>query len=151
MDNSAAAAAAATTASRPRQCGTKACQCTIGTVLVLPVRACIAWTGFHPLCCVPAFLCKHVRLSCVFYNKLTYRVQSRCFATHNAQNMIEILIYFSNKIYGSNFIKQLALRNCCSLKLSKCWLQFKKKIIVSFVIIFGTLSFLILATMIAGL
>jgi len=37
---------------------------------------------------------------------------------------------------------QTALGNCYGLKLPKCWLQFKiKNFIVSFIIIFVTLSF----------
>jgi len=36
---------------------------------------------------------------------------------------------------------QTALGNCYGLKLTKCWLQFKKKFIVSLIIIFATLSF----------
>jgi len=35
---------------------------------------------------------------------------------------------------------QTALGNCYGLKLAKCWLQFKRKLIVSFIIIFGRLS-----------
>jgi len=52
---------------------------------------------------------------------------------------INIYIFFSNKIYGSNFIKQHS--ETYGLKLSKCWLQFKNIFIVSFIITFGTLSF----------
>jgi len=44
---------------------------------------------------------------------------------------VKILIYFSNKIYGSNFISTPKL----------LWFETTKKIIVSFVIIFGTFSF----------
>jgi len=51
----------------------------------------------------------------------------------------EILIYFSNKIHGNNFIKQHSETD--GLKLPKRILQFKKKIIVPFIIVFGTLSF----------
>jgi len=49
-------------------------------------------------------------------------------------------IYFSNKTYRSKFY-QAALGNCYGLKLAKCWLQLKKKILTSFIVIFGTLSF----------
>ena len=75
--------------------------------------------------------------------------------------------FFSNKTHGSNFIKQhsettrydtrcyfdvrakadmnqlnLPHGNCCGWKLPECLKRFKKKhIFVSFVIIFGTLSF----------
>jgi len=42
----------------------------------------------------------------------------------------KILIYFWNKIYGIDFIRnrfyQTALGNLYGLKLPKCWLQFKK-------------------------
>ena len=48
-----------------------------------------------------------------------------------------INIFFSNKTYGSNFIKE----HSGGLKLPKCWSQFKKTITVSFIVIFGTLSF----------
>ena len=49
---------------------------------------------------------------------------------------------FSNKIYGSKFLKT-ALGNCYGLKLPKCWLQFQKNInLLRYIfIIFGTLSF----------
>jgi len=46
---------------------------------------------------------------------------------------------FSNKTYGSHFIKT-AIGNRYGLKLPKCWLPFKKNY-CSFITIFGTLSF----------
>jgi len=100
---------------------------------------------------------------------------AQCRFPRLAISTAEILIYFSSKIYGSNFIKQHSetviylficyarrqhnitsplqtqkklktnihkiRHNGYGLKLPKCWLQFKKKNIVSFVIIFGILSF----------
>jgi len=57
----------------------------------------------------------------------------------------KILIYFSNKIYGSNFF-QTALKNGYGLKLPNADRSLRKKIIVSFIIIFGTLSFPMTAT-----
>jgi len=56
-----------------------------------------------------------------------------------ANSNAKILIHFSNKIRGSNFINNTG--NCYGRKLPKCWLQFKGKITVSFIIILGTLSF----------
>ena len=41
---------------------------------------------------------------------------------------------------------QTALGNCYGLKLPKCSLQFKKKFVVLFIIIFGTISFPVSAT-----
>ena len=56
-----------------------------------------------------------------------------------------MLIYYSNKIHGSNFVKQhsetVMVRNYQNVDCT-----FRKKIIVSFIIIFGTLSFAVLAS-----
>ena len=41
-------------------------------VIVLCARVCIAWTVFSSIMLCDCYLCKHVRLSCVFYNKPTY-------------------------------------------------------------------------------
>jgi len=41
-------------------------------VFALRVRVCIVWTVFIDNVVRAAFSCKHVRLSYVFYNKLTY-------------------------------------------------------------------------------
>jgi len=41
---------------------------------------------------------------------------------------------------------QTALGNCYGLKLPKCSLQLKKKFVVLFIIIFGTISFPVSAT-----
>ena len=52
----------------------------------------------------------------------------------------KILIYFSNKIYGSNFIKQHSETVIVwNYQNANCGLR--KNVIVSFIIIFGTLSF----------
>jgi len=51
----------------------------------------------------------------------------------------KILIHFSNKIYGSNFTKQHSETvMVCNYQNADCSLR--KKIIASFIIIFGTLS-----------
>jgi len=47
---------------------------------------------------------------------------------------------FPSKMYGSDFC-QTALGNCYGLKLQKMLIAVKNKFIVSFIIIFGTLSF----------
>jgi len=57
-----------------------------------------------------------------------------------------MLIYYSNKIHGSNFVKQhsetVVVRNYQNVDFS-----LREKIIVSFIIIFfGTLSFAVLAS-----
>jgi len=55
-----------------------------------------------------------------------------CFLTHS--------VYFKKNTRKQFY--QTALGHCCGLKLPKFWLQFKEnKFTVSFVIIFGTLSF----------
>ena len=58
---------------------------------------------------------------------------------HNAK----IQLYFSNNIYGSNFIKQHSetVMVCGSFQNADCSL--KNTFIVSFIIFFGTLSFAI--------
>jgi len=58
--------------------------------------------------------------------------QSPGLAISNAK--ILIYLYFSNKIYRSNFIKQAetALRNCYGLKLLNCWLQLKKCFVICY-------------------
>jgi len=44
---------------------------------------------------------------------------AQCWFPGLAFSNAKIKIYFSNKIYGSNFIKQTALGNCYGLKLKK--------------------------------
>ena len=56
----------------------------------------------------------------------------------------KILFHLSNKIIPKQFC-QTALGNWW-FEIPKCWLQFKKKISLSFSIIFGALSFPIAAT-----
>ena len=59
-----------------------------------------------------------------------------------------LLYFFSDGIYGSNFIKEHS--ETYGLKLPKCGLQFQKKNIVSFIIICSTLSFPIQARLLAA-
>jgi len=65
---------------------------------------------------------------------------TQCWFSRQAISNAKTNIYFSNKIYGNNFY-QTTLGNCYGLKLAKSRLQFKK--FVLFIIIFGTISFLI--------
>jgi len=52
----------------------------------------------------------------------------------------KILIYFSNKIYGSNFIKQHS-ETIMVLNYQNADCSLRKEFIVPFVILFGTVSF----------
>jgi len=68
---------------------------------------------------------------------------AQCWFPRPAISNAKIWVYFSNKIYGSSFIKT-ALGNCYGLKLPKCWLQFNRINLVCnmlFIKYFGTLSF----------
>ena len=85
-----------------------------------------------------AFACNDVRVCDGIANESVPIQLAQCWFHGLAISYAKILIYFSTKIHGSNFIKQ----RCYGLKLPKpadCSLR--KKIIVSFIIIFGTFSF----------
>jgi len=65
---------------------------------------------------------------------------AQCWFPGLAISSAKILIYFSNKICGSNFIKRYS-KTVMARTYQKCRLRLKNKFIVSFVIIFATDSF----------